>query len=93
MSIRSVAWLALALCGLPVLAGATGHGPVFGLATPTLGRGAWSLDVSLMDRSVGGKQMAMFRPLVTHGLTEDVQLSLSLPMPLYVPQGLPHARP
>ena len=92
MSIRSVAWLALALCGLPVLAGATGHGPVFGLATPTLGRGAWSLDVSLMDRSVGGKQMAMFRPLVTHGLTEDVQLSLSLPMPLYVPQGLPHAR-
>jgi hypothetical protein len=92
MNVRLVGWLALTLCGAPSLVGATGHGPVFGLATPTLGRGAWSLDLSVMDRSVGGKQSAMLRPLVARGLTEDVQLSLSLPMPLYMPQGLPHAR-
>lgn len=92
MNIRLVGCLALASCAAASVAGATGHGPVFGLATPTLGRGAWSLDAAVMDRSVGGKQSAMLRPLVAHGLTEDVQLSLSLPMPLYMPQGLPHAR-
>ena len=82
----------LAAIALPRATLATGHGPVYGLATPTLGRGAWSLDVSVMNRNLGAKNMAMFRPLVTYGLTEDVQVSLSLPMPLYVPQGLPHAR-
>lgn len=92
MNVRLVACATLALSAAPMLAGATGHGPVFGLATPTLGRGAWTLDVSAMDRIVGGRHMAMVRPLVSHGLTEDVQLSLSLPMPVYVPQGLPHAR-
>jgi len=83
---------ALGLIAAPGTALATGHGPVFGLATPTLGRGAWSLDVSVMDRILAGTHMSMFRPLVSYGITEDVQVSLSLPMPLYVPQGLPPAR-
>jgi hypothetical protein len=30
--------------------------------------------------------------MVAYGITEDLQLSLSLPMPLHVPQGLPHGR-
>jgi hypothetical protein len=92
MNSRSIALLSFCALAAPVAAGATGHGPVFGLATPTLGRGGWSLDASVMDRRVGGKHSVMFRPLVSRGLTEDVQLSLSLPMPLYMPQGLPHAR-
>jgi hypothetical protein len=78
--------------GLPPSAFATGHGPVFGLATPTLGKGGFSLDVSVMDRLVGGKSSAMFRPLLSYGITEDLQGSVSLPMPLYMPQGLPGAR-
>jgi len=70
----------------------TGHGPVYGLATPTLGKGGWSLDVSVMGREVGDKGMAMFRPMVAYGITEDLQISMSLPMPLRVPAGVPPAR-
>jgi hypothetical protein len=29
---------------------ASGHGPVFGLATPTNGKRGWSLDIGTMDR-------------------------------------------
>ncbi|MGH7519029.1 MAG: hypothetical protein ACREOC_16455 [Gemmatimonadales bacterium] len=71
---------------------AQSHGPAYGLSTPTLGRGGWSLDVGVMDRVVGDKQMAMTRPMLSYGITEDLQVSVSLPMPLYVPQGLPHGR-
>lgn len=90
---RGTALLTLALSFVvSASAFATGHGPVFGLATPTLGKGALSLDVSVMNRLVDGKSSAMFRPLVSYGITEDIQTSISLPMPLYMPQGLPGAR-
>jgi hypothetical protein len=73
----------------PALRG-QGHGPAFGLSTPTLGKGGWSLDVAAMSRIVGDRGLVMMRPMVTYGLTEDLQISASFPMPLYVPQG---ARP
>lgn len=63
----------------------SGHGPVFGLATPTLGRGAFSLDFAAMGR-FGDSRAAMIRPMLGYGITEDLQISLSLPMPLYTPQ-------
>ncbi len=65
---------------------ASGHGPVFGLATPTLGRGAFSLDFAVMGRS-GDSPMAMMRPMLGYGVTEDLQFSVSVPMPLYRQQG------
>lgn len=71
---------------------AQSHGPTYGLATPLLGRGGWSLDVAAMGRVVGERRMAMLRPMISYGITEDVQASASLPMPLYVPAGLPPAR-
>jgi hypothetical protein len=78
----------LAILFLPAAARATGHGPIYRIATPTLGKGAWSLDVGLMSRFVaGGKTSAMLRPLVSYGITEDLQASISLPVPLYTPQG------
>ncbi|MBI4541362.1 MAG: hypothetical protein HY704_17815 [Gemmatimonadetes bacterium] len=72
-------------------AAAQGHGPAYGLSTPTLGKGGWSVDVAVMSRLVGSTEMAMMRPMITYGITEDVQVSVSLPMSLYVPQGLPAA--
>ena len=39
------------LASFPAAAFASGHGPVFGTATPTLGRGGWSLDLSLIHIS------------------------------------------
>jgi hypothetical protein len=70
----------------PAQAFASGHGPVFGPATPTLGKGAWSLDVAAMGR-FGDDNQALLRPMLGYGITEDLQISLSLPMPLYARRG------
>lgn len=87
---RSIAALALAAAvGGP--AAAQGHGPAYGLSTPTLGKGGWSLDVGFMGRAVGAKTLAMTRPMLSYGVTEDLQISVSLPMRLYVPEGIPAA--
>lgn len=68
---------------------ASGHGPVYGLATPTLGQGGWSVDLALMGR-LGSRDVAMMRPMLSYGVTPDLQVSLSLPLPLSVP---PDVRP
>lgn len=53
------AWIycagALVLAGMvPVRALGNGHGPVYGLATPTMGKGAWrSLDLAMYSIVVG----------------------------------------
>lgn len=96
MALRRRAQLACAFACLSLGASdparASGHGPVYGLATPTLGRGGFSLDVAVMDRRVGAQGMNMLRPMLGYGVTEDLQVSLSLPMPLRIPAGLPPAR-
>lgn len=75
----------------PGSAAAAGHGPVYGLATPTLGKGSFSLDVAVMGK-LGERDAAMARPMLAYGITADLQASLSLPMPLHVPIGAPPAR-
>ena len=92
---RHVAHAAIAAAALlvaPAPSRAQGHGPIFGLSTPTLGRGGWSLDVTGMSRLVGGTGTAMLRPMLSYGVSEDVQLSASVPMPLYARRGIPPAR-
>jgi hypothetical protein len=61
------------------LAFASGHGPVFGLATPTNPRGGWSFDTSLMGRGGAGSGF-MFRPALGYGLTENLKVSVSAPV-------------
>jgi hypothetical protein len=82
--------LAIAVAESPI--GAQGHGPVFGLSTPTLRKGGWSLDAGFMGQVVGEHEMAMFRPMVSYGITEDVQLSASFPLPIYTSAGMMPAR-
>jgi hypothetical protein len=60
---------------------ASGHGPVFGAATPTLGRGGWSIDQAYTFR--GGDDadpQQMFKTMVSFGITETVQVSGSIPL-------------
>ena len=40
------ACLAAVLCAAPQATFASGHGPVFGATTPTLGKGGWSFDTA-----------------------------------------------
>ena len=70
-------------CVAPRTASASGHGPVFGAATPTLGKGGWSFDQAWMGARVGdadGEQA--LRTMLGFGITKDVQISASLPVEL-----------
>lgn len=63
---------------------ASGHGPVFGGATPTLGRGGWSLDEAWTGRFCSADQPSdqMLRTMLSYGFTENLQFSVSVPVPL-----------
>lgn len=61
---------------------ASGHGPVFGLATPTLAKGQGSFDVALMSSRQSGGGSLMLKYLWGYGITEDLQLSLSTHSPI-----------
>src|SRR5712692_582243 len=48
---------------------ASGHGPVFGLATPTNPKNGWSLDLGFMGRNGQVDSGAMFRGMLGYGIT------------------------
>jgi len=68
-------------CGLlfASLARADGHGPVFGLATPTNSKGEWSFDTGLFGRSNDFGSQVSLRGLVGYGFTPHLTLSLTAP--------------
>jgi len=59
---------------------AEGHGPAFGLATPTLGKGQWSSDTTVMALGTKKDTSLMTREWVGHGITEDLQATLGFPL-------------
>jgi hypothetical protein len=60
---------------------ASGHGPVFGAATPTLGRGGWSVDQAWTCRVGEDEQrQQMLKTMLSFGITENLQLSGSFPL-------------
>ena len=72
-------WVAVCAARL----GASGHGPVFGAATPTLGRGGWSVDQAWTVRfGDDAEREHMLKSMVTFGVTEVLQISGSIPLTL-----------
>ncbi len=73
---------------------ASGHGPVFGAATPTLGKGGWSLDQACMGQMMEGPADtgALLRSMLSFGITEKLQISGSLPVPLGNVNTIPAGR-
>lgn len=69
----------LAVVGLPALAIAAAHGPVFGLATPTNSQGEWSFDEGIFGRNASLGTQASVRGLVAYGFTPHLTLSFTLP--------------
>ena len=69
----------LVFLGLPLLAIASGHGPVFGLATPTNSQGEWSFDVGVFGRSASPGSQVSIRGLIGYGFTPHLTLSFTLP--------------
>jgi hypothetical protein len=71
---------------------ASGHGPVFGAATPTLGKGGWSFDQAWMGQMVDGPDTTALRSMISFGITERIQISGSVPIPLGGTNGMPSGR-
>ena len=65
---------------LPSCGFADGHGPVFGLATPTNSKGEWSFDSGVFGRTNSFGSQASFRELIGYGLTPHVTLSFTAPV-------------
>jgi hypothetical protein len=80
------------LCG-PVVR-ASGHGPLFGAATPTLGKGGWEFDQAWMGQVMNGPDSGgqLLRTMISTGITDRVQASLSAPIPLTTTDLLPSGR-
>lgn len=79
--VPAIVWAVVWLAGLPASTFASGHGPVFGTATPTLGRGGWSLDQAWTLRTGDDEQrQQMLKTMLSFGVTENIQLSGSLPL-------------
>jgi hypothetical protein len=79
--------------GIPATSWAAGHGPVFGGATPTLGRGGWSFDQVWMG-SIGERDATeqLLRSMISFGVTEDFQVSGSLPISIVGGDRMPMGR-
>jgi hypothetical protein len=74
----------LLLLSVPRVAAANGHGPVFGAATPTLGKGGWQVDQAWFGRLGEGirTEEQTLRTMISFGITEDLQVSGSVPISL-----------
>ena len=66
-------------CLVPVVLHASGHGPVFALATPTNPKGGFSLDTGFMG-SYGAGGGTMLRDALGYGITENLKVSISAPL-------------
>ena len=71
---------------------ASGHGPVFGVTTPTLGKGGWQFDQAYMVRSTQETAEQTLRSMISFGVTPRVQLSASVPVPLVTGSQSPTGR-
>jgi hypothetical protein len=58
---------------------ASGHGPVFGMATPTNAAGGCAIDFGAMGRVGEPDNASTIRTMFTYGINEDVQISASAP--------------
>jgi len=69
----------LAFFAMPVYSMAAGHGPVFGLATPTNSQGEYSFDFGMYGRSSSSGSQESFRALIGYGFTPHLTLSFTAP--------------
>jgi len=74
--------LLLLLCAFSVVpcALADGHGPVFGLATPTNSEGEWSFDTGLFGRANDFGSQTSVRELIGYGVTPHLTVTFTAPV-------------
>lgn len=58
---------------------AQGHGPLYGLQTPTLAKGGVDFNAAAMSLATEDDQSFMLRYIWSYGVTEDLQLNITTP--------------
>lgn len=58
---------------------AQGHGPLYGLQTPTLAKGGFDFNAAAMSLATEDDQSFMLRYIWSYGLTEDLQINITTP--------------
>jgi hypothetical protein len=91
---RSSVWALIGMVMFSQVAFANGHGPVFVPATPTLGKGGWQVDQAWFGRLGDGpnSEEQTLRTMISFGITEDVQISASIPIRLVTSGFMPNGR-
>jgi hypothetical protein len=79
-SMKRVAVFVITALALPLSLFADGHGPVFGLATPTNSKGEWSFDTGVFARANSSDSQASVRELIGYGFTPHLTLSFTAPV-------------
>ncbi len=69
-----------------------GHGPLYGLPTPTLAKGGINLNTAGMSLSTEGETSYMLRYLFSYGITEDLQINLTTPTMIERLENAPRTR-
>ena len=77
---RTASLLAFGLAACTGVVRAEGHGPAFGLATPTLARGQWSSDTAVVQVDTQTGDTLSYREMLGYGITEDLQALLTFPL-------------
>jgi hypothetical protein len=77
-TMRSAVCLSIFLT-ISAFAFGSGHGPVFGLATPTNSQGETSIDISTSTRIGSAGNDLGIRTMVTYGFTPHLQFSIAAP--------------
>ena len=88
---KRMSLMAFAVLLLPCLSLADGHGPVFGLATPTNSKGEWSFDSGVFGRDTNSESQASFREQIGYGFTPHLSLFFTAPV-VFGNAGLPPTR-
>ena len=85
--------LIIILCSSTIsILNAQGHGPLYGLQTPTLARGGVDLNVASMSLSTENETSYMLRYLFSYGITEDFQINLTTPTTIERLNNAPRTR-
>jgi hypothetical protein len=58
---------------------ASGHGPLFALSTPTNAQGQWSIDFATLTIRDQDNTGAVFRNILSYGITDSLMVSVSTP--------------
>ncbi|MAX27632.1 MAG: hypothetical protein CMJ19_24310 [Phycisphaeraceae bacterium] len=56
-----------------------GHGPLYGLQTPTLAKGGFDFNAAVMSLGTEDDQSFMLRYIWSYGVTEDLQINITTP--------------